>query len=68
MWRRSWHGRGALSLDQYRENAIALFQYHLNQKIIPKINWVHYYREKYCVCQAVHEVLLELGLESEEPE
>lgn len=63
---RHWYGRGGLSLDQYCENAIALFQYYVDQQIIPKINWAHYYRENYCVCEAVHEVLLELGLEEEE--
>lgn len=64
--RRAWYGRGGLSLNQYCENAVALFQYHLREQIIPKINWAHYYRENYCVSEAVHEVLLELGLEEEE--
>ena len=63
---RRWYGRGGLALDQYCENAVALFQYHMHEQIIPKINWAHYYRENYCVSEAVHEVLLELGLEEKE--
>ena len=65
---RRWYGRGGLALDQYCENAVALFQYHMHEQIIPKINWAHYYRENYCVCEAVHEVLAEMGLEEESVE
>ncbi len=59
-------GSWPLTLNQHCENAVALFQYHVNQQIIPKTDWELYRQEGYCVCDAVHEVLLELGLEEEE--